>query len=455
MILLTLGLAIVSLLVIVLSRRAPFPQRVALGGYVGFWLVIPLAYHALAVEPLDSDVASWYGAVALAHTASVAAIVIAALMIPSPFTWIVQQGHLAHWRLTERWLRLGLILCAGIAIFARLWQFRAVGGDFLSLVAFNVAQSRDKIGEVTLLSALAGVYACVALAVVAAGRNVALRTRLVALGCVTAIALQNVATGLRAFLLLPCLGLLLLAGTAEPERRRALWGLAVIAGVIAAGLLPVMASVLGVTRFAGEGDGSVSAAQSALESLRELDRADQLRLFASAASVKFDGIVPGAVLLSRDGVGGGGLRPLSSSLLSPIPRLLLPSKPVPISADGEQTGLPYVRAAERFGSVEAGMVVPVSPAVVAIWELGWMGLVVFVTSNVILLWLVEAWLSVGGIVPATFAFSVLSYPSFEFLLQGPSSLVRDGLRMALAWFALAVVALAFHAGRESTVKPGG
>jgi hypothetical protein len=95
------------------------------------------------------------------------------------------------------------------------------------------------------------------------------------------------------------------------------------------------------------------------------------------------------------------------------------------------------------------MVVPVSPAAVTVWELGWVGLGVFVATNVLVLWLIEAWLRTGAILPGAFAFSLLSYPTFEFTLQAPSSLVRDLLRLGVVWVALLCLALLLNRRHES------
>ncbi len=426
---------------IALARRASFSLRLALIGYVVFWLVIPLAYRWWAgVDPLGDDTDRWYTPVVLAHAVGITATILMVLAVPSPFARIVAGGRLATWALSPRFLTVALPVGAVLIAAVRVWQVRSAGGDFASLVALNISRERETIGGFTLVTALASAYLSVALATVASGRGVSLGTRFVAWLCVMAVSLQSVVIGLRAFLLLPFWGLFLLAGNAEPGPRRRLWGVAWGAGAVAVALVPVAALILGVTRVRPDAVES-EVASNALEAFAQLEPADRARLFAGAANLKFDGLTTGATLLALDGAGGGGLRPLASALLSPIPRVLLPSKPVPISADGEQSGLPFVRAAQRFGAIEAGMVVPVSPAAVTVWEFGWMGLGLFVVTNVLVLWLVEAWLRTGTIVPGAFAFSLLSYPTFEFTLQAPSSLVRDLLRLGIVWTMLTVVAL--------------
>jgi hypothetical protein len=441
MILAPLILAGLVLLVIALARRASFSLRLALAGYVVFWLLIPLGYRLWAgLDPIGDDTDRWYGTVVLAHAVAVALTVLLALTVPSPFVRIAANARLARWRLDGRLYCFALAMGAAAIAGARLWQFRAAGGDFASLVALNISRDREAIGGFTLVSALAGGYLSLALATLAAGGGVSFRTRVLAWVCVTAVAMQNVVVGLRAFLLLPFWGLFLLAGNAEPGRRRRSWVTAAAAGVVALVLVPAAALILGVTRTSSD-QTDTGAAGDALEAFTQLEPSERLSLFAAAANLKFDGITTGATLLALDGPGGGGLRPLTSALLSPIPRILLPSKPVPISANGEQSGVPFVRAAQRFGAIEAGMVVPVSPAAVTIWELGWIGLFLFVTVNVLVLWLAEAWLRTAAILPGAFAFSLLSYPTFEFALQSPSGLVRDLLRLAIIWAGLACLGM--------------
>jgi hypothetical protein len=436
------------LLAIALARRASFSLRLALLGYVTFWLILPLGYRWWAgVDPIEDDAARWYAPVVFAHAVGVAATVLLVLVVPSPFTRSAGESRLARWQLDPR--LLGVLLAVGAAIITavRLWQVREAGGDFASLVALNISRERETLGGFTLVTALASAYLSLALATLTSGSGTPIGTRVVAWLCVTVVSLQSVLIGLRAFLLLPFLGLFLLAGSAEPARRPRLWFAAWVAGAVALLLVPAAALVLGVTRV--RSDSAEGDAAEVLEAFAQLGPNDQIRLFAAAANLKFDGFTTGATLLALDGAGGGGLRPLSSALLSPVPRLLLPSKPVPISADGEQSGLPFVRAAQRFGAVEAGMVVPVSPAAVTVWELGWVGLGVFVATNVLVLWLIEAWLRTGAILPGAFAFSLLSYPTFEFTLQAPSSLVRDLLRLGVVWVALLCLALLLNRRHES------
>jgi hypothetical protein len=442
----------IALVAVLLARRTSFPLRLALLGYVVLWLFLPLGYRWWGEGgALEADAARWYPLLVMAHAFGVAATVGVALAVSSPFAPAVERSRLTRFRMGSGPLQGMLLVGAAVILVVRLWQLRQAGGDFASLVALNISRERETLGGFTLVTAVASAYLSLALAVVASGGATTLGTRLVAWSCVTLVSLQNVLFGLRSFLLLPFLALFLLAGTSEPARRRRLWVSAWAAGVVALLVVPIAALILGVTRVRPEGgDGG---AADVLEAFAELNPGDRARLFAAAANLKFDGFSTGATLLALDGAGGGGLRPLASALLSPVPRLLLPTKPVPISADGQQSGLPFVRAAQRFGAIEAGMVVPVSPAAVTVWELGWIGLALLVVANVLVLWLAEAWLRTGAILPAAFAFSLLSYPTFEFTMQAPSSLVRDLLRLGVSWALLVTTALVL--GRHARAAPGG
>ena len=438
---LPLTIAIVTLLAVAVTARKPYPIKMALAGYVVMWLVWPFAYRIVAnIDPIGDDILRWYRRVALVQAMGVAAVVLLALCVRSPFARAVRNARLARWRIPEGVL-LVLLVVFGVAILAaRLWQFRS-GGNFAGVAALSISRDRASMGGLTFVSAAAGAYLSFALATLAAGAAAPLRTRLAAWLCVTIVAGQTVLMGQRAFMLLPVWGLFLLAGTTTSTHRRRLWLAAWTSAAVALIAVPVAALVIGVTRARASGD-EAEAAATALELLGGLGPSERARVLAAAVSVKFDDISPGATLLALDGVGGGGLRPLTSALLSPIPRLLLPTKPVPISANGDQSGVPFVRAASQFGSIEAGMVVPVSPVAITVWEMGWSGVLIFVVANVLVLWLVEAWLSTGSILPGAFAFSMLSYPSFEFSLQSPSSLVRDLLRLAIAWALLSGAAIA-------------
>lgn len=447
---LPLAIAVLTLFAIAVLGAKPYVIRLALTGYVLLWLIWPFAYRLIAdVDPIGDDIVQWYRPVALAHAISVAVTVLIVLCVRSPFTGAVRQTRLARWRIREGIL-LALLVVFGCAILAaRLWQFRS-GGDFVGVAALNISRDRASIGGFTLVSAAATAYMSLALGTLASDTAASLRTRLMSWVCVTIVAGQVVLMGQRTFMLLPVWGLFLLAGTTTSSRRRQLWLAAWATAAVALVAIPVGALVVGVTRSPANGD-EADAAERALELLGGLGPSERARVFMAAVNVKFDDISTGATLLALDGVGGGGFRPLTSALLSPIPRLLLPSKPVPISANGDQSGVPFVRAASQYGAIDAGMVVPVSPAAIAVWELGWSGLAIFVAANVLALWLVEAWLSNGSILPGAFAFSMLSYPSFEFTLQSPSSLVRDLLRLAIAWVLLSLVAIA----TSDAIRPSG
>lgn len=445
------GLTILALLLF--RHRVAFPLWLALLGYLVFWVLLPLAYRvAFPVDSIGVDVDRWYPVMAWLQVGSVAIAVLLILALPVHGGRAAKSSGVFGVVINERILRVGLPVLAVLIVAVRAWQFQAAGGSFASVVSLNVSRDRNELGSFTLVTALAGVYLSIGLAVLSLGARVSVSTRLIAWLCLSAVALHGVVLGLRVMLLLPFLGLFLLAGTAEPAHRRKAWLAAWGGAALAVGLVPVTAAVLSATRAYGSAEEGVAG--SALELLGQLSATERMHFFAGAANDKFDDITTAANLLALDGPGGGGLRPLTSALLSPIPRMLLPSKPVPISSNGEQSGVPYVRAADRFGAIETGMVVPVSAGAITVWELGWAGLPLFVVANVLLLWCVERWLRTGAIIPMAFAFSVLSFPSFEFTLQAPSSLVRDVLRLGLAWVLLTLIALVVGVPRRQ-VAPNG
>jgi hypothetical protein len=435
------------------SRRLSFPVRLSLLGHVGFWGLLPFLYRlAVEAEPTGAYSERWYGIAGWIHALGISATVLLAVAVPSTLVFRVRPGLVSRWRVNDTVVSIGMPLFALAVMAARMWQFRTAGGDFVSLVSVNISRERETLGGVTLVSSIATSYFSLALATLLMGELLSLRSRIIAWICLTVMALlHGLLFGMRAMLLLPAFGLFILAAGADPARRRSAWLFAWGGALGTAGVVPFAASILGMTRFTGSMRLDAEVAGAAVEALSQLSSGDRMRLFAAAANTKFDDISTAASLLAMDGPGGGGLRPLTSALFSPFPRLLLPSKPVPTSFNGEQSGVPYVRAAAQYGTIETGMVVPVSAVSVTVWELGWIGVVLFVLVNALMLWRLDSWVKSCAILPTAFAFSMLSFPIFEFTLEPPSALVRDALRLGVVWAGLALIFLLAQGRRGLTV----
>ena len=159
---------------------------------------------------------------------------------------------------------------------------------------------------------------------------------------------------------------------------------------------------------------------------------------------KFDAIGPAVELLAMETPGSAGLAPISSSLLSPIPRAVYLSKPVPTSRDGTYLGTPYRIAAKAYGNAEVGMIVPVSAVAIAVWELSGVGVLVFVLVNLFNLVLLNTVFVTQNIIARAVAVSMLGLSLAEFYIGPPSSLLTADLRLIMYLVVLALAILAWR-----------
>ncbi|MEO7998963.1 MAG: hypothetical protein ABI852_16040, partial [Gemmatimonadaceae bacterium] len=180
---------------------------------------------------------------------------------------------------------------------------------------------------------------------------------------------------------------------------------------------------------------------------------EQAQALLSEVNRKFDAVGPGVELLAMEPPGTGGSQPLFSAALSPIPRVLFPSKPVPISRDGTYLGTPYRIAAKAYGEVELGMVVPVSAASISIWEFGFIGPLLLVLANLLNLVLLNSVFMSRNVIARALGITMLGLPNAEFFLASPSMLLQNSLRLVLYLSALAVASLAWDMLARSRNTP--
>lgn len=149
---------------------------------------------------------------------------------------------------------------------------------------------------------------------------------------------------------------------------------------------------------------------------------------------KFNSFEQGTILLEIEGTSRAGLSLITSSLASPIPRILYPDKPVPFSSNGEYSGVPYYLVPHLRGIVFAGHVVPIPPSTIALWELGYIGLFVMILFNVANLLFMNFFLKSELLLYNTVGFFMFSMPTFEFLLAPTGWIIKDGLRILILIF---------------------
>src|SRR5439155_17899763 len=133
---------------------------------------------------------------------------------------------------------------------------------------------------------------------------------------------------------------------------------------------------------------------------------------------KFDGISPAAHLLATYGVGVAGFRPYEGAVLAIVPRLIMPAKPVPGSADGTNRGIPQrIVAADMGYDPDVGNV-PVAPASIGMWQKGWLGVLLFVIINALQFRLINSFLLTRSLLVQTLAVLLVGIPAISLIGPG-------------------------------------
>lgn len=169
--------------------------------------------------------------------------------------------------------------------------------------------------------------------------------------------------------------------------------------------------------------------------------ADQNIVSDMAANVvtKFDSFSTGAILVERMGEGRAGIQPYIGALLAMVPRAILPSKPIPGSFDGTIRGYPTRVVAVQLGmSAEAGNV-NVSPASIAVWHFGYLGLLFMVLCNALHLYLINSLLLAPSLLFRSLAFFLIGLPAMLTLYAPPDILLMNLERIFLVFLLLFVV----------------
>lgn len=240
---------------------------------------------------------------------------------------------------------------------------------------------------------------------------------------------MRIALGIVPFLLVADL-----LGRKNLREQRLRLGILAATMVVAGFTLPPLAASLGHVRDRNEAVTGDAIVDGFAEVFSAGSTIDAMTLFLDGFYVKFAALEYGAALIATEGSGGGGWQPIISAALAPVPRAIWPEKPVPGSKSDDYLGIPYRIAAQDYGKVELGMVVPVAGVAVAKWELGYGGIVLFIILNMISLKGVDFLLRSNSIVHNAFGITMMSIPSCEFLVAGPSELVKNWVRILTCVF---------------------
>lgn len=342
-----------------------------------------------------------------------------------------------------------------LLIIVELAVNRTTGATFGEATAFSVTASSSELAKAGLLETVLSFLVAFGLAIISLGRPYGLTrvTILLGYGLVVAHAAFGLTRGLRSVVLLPVVaGLIGITTLHGKDRRRAVSVVALVA-VITVVLGAPVATALGVVRgFASPSLSFESLREGLQTAVAGTPLGTQITFVAAEVNRKFDAVGPGVELLALEPPETAGPTPLLSAMLSPIPRVLYPDKPVPTSRDGTYLGTPYRVAAKAYGDPEVGMVVPVTASAISLWELGWAGIVLLLVANVLNLVVLNSCLLTTNVVVRALGISLLGLPTAEFLIAPTSSIVRDLLRLSVMLAGIAFCFLCIRGLARSAPK---
>ena len=437
-----IGLALLTLPSLLLCLRALNSKRISpfltltILIYVALWNIYPLLYIALygteseAVEQLLVNNPRYPEVVVI----TLIGVLLTLSMIVfqrSPFFKVICSGQ-GDKEFSPKITLILLVASIPAIMFLNVWLEDVRGVGFNAVTGAVVFAQNEELAQIGIIEASMTFLVALALTCATSYRTFSTHKKLIACMAWTVLGihvLNNIEHGNRAVLLLPVVALLGSSLTNQKSfslRRGILTFIILFLSVIVAS---TVAMAIGVVRVASQDRISLdSIAQTYDHLISGQAITDQVFLVATGLYTKFDAYQTGVVLLEAEDSEPRRWSPIVSSLLSPIPRALFPNKPAPTSITGEASGTPYRIAAEPFGEVQFGTVVPVSPVAVAVWEVGYPLLGLWIVANVGYLMFMNSLLLCKSILHRALGFTMLCLPTAEFIFAPISSIVRDGLR---------------------------
>lgn len=412
--------------------------------FLTLWGIVPLSLQVTLVTPEPTTPATWTrGELAVLQSALLLVLALVLLAFPRPYVAPVR-------RLLERtapkleriFWPATLALGALVAVETRITSIS--GGSYLEVVSFAVSNATGDRAAVGVLESLATLLLGFFVGLVSLGRREGLSrgSYVVAWLGVVVYSAFSIARGMRSVVLLPLVVGIVALSTLEGRARRRTSLIVVVAATITIAIGAPIAAIMGVVRQVGTDKVTLELITSAIEFAATAGGSsfsERSVVLATELNRKFDEIGPGVEMLAMEPAGSAGLMPIMSAALSPIPRAMFPTKPVPTSRDGTEFGAPHRIAAAAYGDPEQGMVVPVSSTAIALWELGWLAPIALVIANVGWLVLMNTALVTRNVFTRAIAISMLGLPTAEEFIGPPSYVLQNGLRVAL-YLALLVVA---------------
>lgn len=413
--------------------------------YATLWSAVPLVIQQILTEPIqNSSGPISRPQLALLHASVLFLVALIHLAYRRPLVEPVTRffDRMAPPANKLLWPSAAVLVLLVVVV---IYQIQITGQSYAEFAAFSVTADANELALDAVVSTVMGFAVGYFIALLTFGISGGLSkgTLWLAWCGMFVFCAFSVARGARAVVLLPIVSGVITLSTLHGRARRKATRLLLVFGAITVIVGAPVAGIMGVAR-GGSGDISfdlISEAYSVVFGGTTIGQ--QVQTLLSELNRKFDAVGPGVELLAMEPPGSGGMQPLFSAALSPIPRVLYPGKPVPISRDGTYLGTPYRIAAKAYGTVEVGMVVPVSASSISIWEYGVIGPLLLVLANLLNLVLLNSVFMSRNVIARAFGISMMGLPNVEFFLASPSMLLQNNLRLVLYLSALAVASLAW------------
>jgi hypothetical protein len=413
--LVALNVMIVIALVWVATRRDVSPVfAIGLFCVYGIWYGVPIAVTLLAWDhiarrafaPLDKLV---YVAV-LDCIAFLLTVVLFAVGWRR-WKWIV-NGSLGKVTFSPRMMTWLILASVGLWLVLRKLTLGLVGTSYTESNAFMArAEGTTAMGSLGIFFVISSILQAFLFACIIMPRHRWSRViSLILWAWLLVSTASEVLVGSRVALITPCILLLMWVHERRISRAALLMAYASIGFFVAT--VGVLLTIV-IAQVRAESKISISNTGQESKQLvgQRSDPTDQMWLFVDHVTLKFETFTCGSVLLERRGVGVAGVKPYIGALLSLVPRRIMPGKPLPGSVDGTNRGLPQRIVAIDFGYDEDSGNVQVSPASVAMWQFGFLGLIPLVLINTLNLRLLNSLLNTRSLLTRALALLIFTIPT--------------------------------------------
>jgi hypothetical protein len=450
-----LSAILVILTGLVLARAARNPQVspltiVAVAGAFLLWYAIPtVAYLVLPWHRVAAgyDEAAYANLLSLENASFLA--VCAILLWRRPVLRPLVKSPLASTETPDRVTLVVLIVVVVVSVAVRQAASAVMGTSYFERNAFAMRANEEALaiaGGIGFVLALANAvgYACIVKP--GGGTRNGKAVLLLGVGWIGYGVLDDLTTGARIAVLTPLAVLIFRAALERRAKKSRVLGLsgAALATVVAAAILSI---VIGQSRGAAD----IPAPDLTVTStdLVETNTISEIgQRFLEELTVKFNAPLGGLILLQSQGEGAAGWTPFLGALLALVPRYVLPEKPVPGSADGQYSGHPSrIAAAHMEFSGDAGNV-GVSAAAVAVWELGYLGIVLFVVLGWANLLVLNSFFSGRSLSFIVLGLMMCGLPAFGSVMPTPDASIQSIMRSLAIVGVLFILRTLFGGGHQ-------